>query len=62
MLTVYLFLGQIGENVTIKVFITLAGDTFKLQRFAPKLNNVQYTWFFGTDDTSVLETLGQFYS
>ncbi|CAB3999175.1 Nucleolar 6 [Paramuricea clavata] len=49
--------GQVGEKVTIKVFITLGDGAFKLPRFSPKINNLQYTWFFGQEDTAVLETL-----
>ena len=53
------FVAQVGEKVTIKVFITLGNDVFKLARLSPKMNNLQYTWFFGEEDTTVLETLGE---
>ena len=55
---IFSFAGQVGEKVTIKVFITLGDGAFKLPRFSPKINNLQYTWFFGQEDTAVLETLG----
>ncbi|XP_046857111.1 nucleolar protein 6-like isoform X2 [Xenia sp. Carnegie-2017] len=48
--------GLLGEKVTVKLFVTLAKDSFKLARFSPTVNNIQYSWYFG-DDTSVLETL-----
>jgi hypothetical protein len=52
------FAGQVGEKVTIKVFVTLGNDAFKLPRLSPTMNNLQHAWFFGQDDTTVLETLG----
>ena len=51
------FQGLLREKVTVKLFVTLAKDSFKLARFSPNVNNIQYSWYFG-DDTSVLETLG----
>ncbi|XP_028408170.1 nucleolar protein 6-like isoform X2 [Dendronephthya gigantea] len=45
--------GQVGDKVIIKIFITLGSDAFKLARMSPKINNLQYNWFFGQENGMV---------
>jgi len=44
--------GKVGKRYSVRLYITIPMDTFKLNRFAPLKNNVRSNWYEGLDNNT----------
>ena len=55
---VNIYLGKIGKKFHIHLYLSIPGDVFKQNRFAPLKNNIRSNWYEGLD-TAAIEEIGK---